>query len=368
MATTHRFKGIEQQVKPDYEGLIDSVILRKKAPDRVYNMELFLDAEIQDAVAEMYGLMEGVSRDDPDYGMRRDIAVSRFLGYDSVGCRVDGVDLPTNRTVADDTADEATKKKQRSWMDEHRGPITSWEEFEQYPWPDTKNFSLGSAERQLKYLPDDMCLAGRGINFCESVTWLFGYETLCYKLFDDRDLVKAVYDKIVEIRIAQTEQFLSIDRMKYMFASDDMGFKTGPMIAPDDLIEYSLKGHKILSKMCHDKGIPYVLHCCGKRDSFMDYLMDEVKVDAIHSFEDTIEPVTEAKRRWGDRVGLIGGIDVDFLCRHTEDEVRQRVRETLEVCNSTAGYALGTGNSVANYIPVENYLAMLDEGRLAGVA
>jgi uroporphyrinogen decarboxylase len=27
------------------------------------------------------------------------------------------------------------------------------------------------------------------------------------------------------------------------------------------------------------------------------------------------------------------------------------------------GYCLGTGNSVANYIPVQNYLAMLDEGR-----
>jgi uroporphyrinogen decarboxylase len=27
------------------------------------------------------------------------------------------------------------------------------------------------------------------------------------------------------------------------------------------------------------------------------------------------------------------------------------------------GYCLGTGNSVANYIPVQSYLAMLDEGR-----
>ncbi len=27
------------------------------------------------------------------------------------------------------------------------------------------------------------------------------------------------------------------------------------------------------------------------------------------------------------------------------------------------GYCLGTGNSVANYIPLENYLTMLDEGR-----
>jgi len=27
------------------------------------------------------------------------------------------------------------------------------------------------------------------------------------------------------------------------------------------------------------------------------------------------------------------------------------------------GYCLGTGNTVANYLPLENYLAMLEEGR-----
>jgi uroporphyrinogen decarboxylase len=43
--------------------------------------------------------------------------------------------------------------------------------------------------------------------------------------------------------------------------------------------------------------------------------------------------------------------------------VRKRVRDTLDACMPGGGYCLGTGNSVANYIPVENYLAMLDEGR-----
>ena len=27
------------------------------------------------------------------------------------------------------------------------------------------------------------------------------------------------------------------------------------------------------------------------------------------------------------------------------------------------GYCLGSGNSVTNYIPVDNYLIMMDEGR-----
>jgi uroporphyrinogen decarboxylase len=31
------------------------------------------------------------------------------------------------------------------------------------------------------------------------------------------------------------------------------------------------------------------------------------------------------------------------------------------------GFALGSGNSLANYIPLENYFAMLEEGRSFGV-
>jgi uroporphyrinogen decarboxylase len=95
----------------------------------------------------------------------------------------------------------------------------------------------------------------------------------------------------------------------------------------------------------------------------MDDLINDVKIDAKHSFEDTIEDVCVDKHEFGDRLTLLGGIDVDFLCRSTTEEIRKRVRDTLDVCQPGGGYCLGTGNSVANYIPVENYLAMVDEGR-----
>jgi uroporphyrinogen decarboxylase len=88
-----------------------------------------------------------------------------------------------------------------------------------------------------------------------------------------------------------------------------------------------------------------------------------VEIDARHSFEDNIEDVLTAHQRYGDRIALLGGIDVDFLCRSTEPEIRKRVKQTLDECMPGGGYCLGSGNSIANYIPVDNYLFMLDEGR-----
>jgi len=96
----------------------------------------------------------------------------------------------------------------------------------------------------------------------------------------------------------------------------------------------------------------------------MEELIDDIGIDAKHSFEDKILPVEEAYRRWGDRVAIVGGVDMDLLGRGTEKEVRARTRQILEVCGvKGTGYCLGTGNTAANYIPVQNYLAMLDEGR-----
>jgi uroporphyrinogen decarboxylase len=142
-----------------------------------------------------------------------------------------------------------------------------------------------------------------------------------------------------------------------------MGFRGGPLISPDDLREFVLPGHKLMAELSHRAGRPYLLHSCGNLDLIMEDLITEVGIDARHSFEDTIEDVVTAKRRYGDRIAILGGIDVDFLCRSSEQDIRSRVRTTLDECLPGGGYCLGSGNSIANYIPVDNYLAMLDEGR-----
>ena len=142
-----------------------------------------------------------------------------------------------------------------------------------------------------------------------------------------------------------------------------MGYRSGTLIHPADLREFVLPHHACMADTAHRAGRPYLLHSCGNLAEIMDDLCDEVRIDAKHSFEDTIEDVESAKARYGDRIALLGGIDVDFLCRSSEAGIRRRVRRTLGSCMPGGGYCLGTGNSVANYIPLRNYLAMLDEGR-----
>jgi len=319
---------------------------------------------VKDAICQRFNLVEGLDHENPYYGLMREIAIQRFLGYDYVTCSLEGVGLQFNQAATEDTAALA-RGAGRLYMDEHRGPVTSWAEFDAYAWPDPSRATTRALDWYEANLPEEMCVIAQGGfgHFAEHLTWLFGYETLCYALYDQRDLVAAVARRLVEISAAVVERLLGYSRVKAVWGSDDMGFKTGTLIGPKHLRELVLPGHKRLAEMSHIAGRPYLLHSCGQLDAILSDLIEDVRIDARHSFEDVIEPVTDAKRRYGDRVALLGGLDMDFLCRADEAAVRRRTREVLDVCQPGGGYCLGTGNSVANYIPLDNYLAMLDEGR-----
>ena len=144
--------------------------------------------------------------------------------------------------------------------------------------------------------------------------------------------------------------------------TDDLGYKTSTMIAPDTIRRYIIPWHKKMADIAHEHDMPALLHCCGNLEKVMDDIIDVCGMDAKHSFEDVIMPIEQAKAKYGDRIALLGGVDVDFLVNASADDVRKRTREVLERCMPNGGYALGTGNSVANYIPVPNYIAMLETG------
>jgi uroporphyrinogen decarboxylase len=351
-----------RSITPDWEAFINCVA-RRATPARVHFAEISLDDEVKQALCDRFDLLPLARPDDPFFIQKRDIAVQRFLGYDYVVCNPEGIDLPFTFLHAEDTA-RLRRAGGREYVDQHAGPITTWQAFEAFPWPAMTQVTTRALEWYAQHLPDDMCIVG-GLtgHVFNDLSWLMGYETLCLSLYEQRDLVEAIRRKGVEIDREAVKRLLEFDRVRAILVSDDMGFRSGTLVSPRDMRALALPGHKALAQMTHAAGRLYFLHSCGQIAALMDDLIDDVKIDAKHSFEDTIEDVRDAKRRYGDRIALLGGIDMDFLCRADEQAVRRRVRDTLAVCQPGGGYCLGTGNTVANYIPLENYLAMLDEGR-----
>jgi uroporphyrinogen decarboxylase len=238
---------------------------------------------------------------------------------------------------------------------------------ERYPWPDPASIDLSRLDWYERNLPEDMAVF-HGVKVWEVVRELFGFETFCLKLYEDPALVSEVTRRVGEFHLSLVRLLCQSRVVFAIYAMDDYGHKTGTMMGPQTIIDLFLPWHRRMAACAHEHGRFYLMHSCGKMDALMDPLIDWVGIDAKHSFEDVIVPITEAKRRWGDRVALLGGLDVDFLARADEGAIRQRVREVLEVCQPGGGYCLGSGNWVTEYIPIDNYLAVIDEARRFGRA
>lgn len=356
---------LEKTIEPDVESLLN-VITQKALPKRVHNIELFLDEEIKGRVCKYFDLDKKIDQNSPFASLQRDIKLHSFLGYE-----VFRVSLIKGKSVfmfnriaaADTTSLDGQKRSEREWCDEHTGPIQNWEDFEKYQWPDLSEVDFAALEWLDKNLPANMGVFDLTAHILEVTTWLLGYETMCMKLYDEPDLVDAIFERVGEFYVDYTRAMCDFSCIKLIWGSDDMGFRTSTLFSPQVLREKVFGWHKRCAEIAHQKAKPYLLHCCGQIDAVIDDLIDDVGIDAKHSYEDVILPVTEAKQKYGDRIAILGGIDIDFLCRSDENAIRKRVRETLEVCTAGGGYCLGSGNTVTNYIPLENYLFMLDEGR-----
>ena len=122
--------------------------------------------------------------------------------------------------------------------------------------------------------------------------------------------------------------------------------------------KYVFPWHKRIVETVHAAGKPVVLHSCGHFERILDDL-GEIGIDGRHSYEDNILPVEEAYEKYHNRFAVFGGMDVDFVCREAPEQVYKRAKAMLERTADRGGYALGTGNSVPDYVPDENYFAMI---------
>jgi uroporphyrinogen decarboxylase len=127
--------------------------------------------------------------------------------------------------------------------------------------------------------------------------------------------------------------------------------------------QYILPQYRPVIALIKASGKPFLWHSCGSIFQIMEDVI-ALGIDAKHSNEDAIVPFDEWIARYGGRIGLLGGIDVDVLCRKTPVEIAEKVYEKGRRFRAAAqGYALGSGNSIPDYVPVEGYLAMIEAAR-----
>jgi uroporphyrinogen decarboxylase len=239
--------------------------------------------------------------------------------------------------------------------------IRNREDFERYPWPsveDPLDFSI--FEKVARLLPDGVKIVG---GVCkgpyEIASDMLGTVGMSYLLADDPDLVAEVFARLSALYLSANRTLATMDGIGAHRQGDDLGFNSSTFLPPELLRRFIFPVYKEMAAIAHRAGRPFVLHSCGNlADVYEDLIA--CGIDAKHSFEDKILPVAEFKKIYGSRITPLGGLDVDFICRRSKEEIRRYTLDHIEECFADGYWTLGTGNSLTDYMPVENYVTVLE--------
>jgi len=171
--------------------------------------------------------------------------------------------------------------------------------------------------------------------------------------------VKDIFDSVGIRLVKYYEIAAQYDSVGVLISNDDWGFNTQTLLSTDDLRKYVFPWHKKIVEVIHNASKPAILHSCGYMNEVMEDIITYMRFDGKHSFEDNIFSVEDSYKRWGSRISILGGIDVQFLCNSSEGEIKKRCENMLKLTAGKGGYALGSGNSIPDYIPLNKYLAMI---------
>jgi len=250
------------------------------------------------------------------------------------------------------------------------GPIQTRSDFEKYPFDDVPRIFWEEYTPHLeairKVMPQGMkAYGGCGYGIFETSEDLVGYEYLCVLQYTDPELFRDIFLKIGELYQTLWSEMIRLygDMFVFYRMGDDLGFKSNTLLETETIKSHIIPQYKRVITLAHNDGKKFLLHSCGNIFNVMDDLI-EAGIDAKHSNEDQIAPFDKWIELYGNRIGLFGGIDVNTLCLNSYDDVYKKVLEDgLRFRANARGWGLGSGNSIAYYVPLEGYLAMIDAAK-----
>ena len=247
----------------------------------------------------------------------------------------------------------------RKWASESNGVISNFDDFEKYTFPITSDFEYTNFEKVKSLLPDGMGVIGQyGDIF--TMTWeMMGFESFSIALFENEELINSLNERLGNLVLSMFEYFAQSNVVDAIWYSDDIAYTNSLMVSPQILDKYFFPWLKKIGDLAKKYNKPLIYHTDGILYDVMDTISD-CGVDAIHPIEPKAMNIADVKKRYGNKLCLIGNIDVDLLSRGSTDEIKKNVYKNVEEAGYDGGYCVGSGNSIPEYVKLENYRAMIE--------
>jgi uroporphyrinogen decarboxylase len=247
---------------------------------------------------------------------------------------------------------EFTIKTQDDWT-RHRGRMA----FTPARIPD----SAVEAYERARAADRFVCYSGHA---CFHPTWMrIGMEQMLMLMLDDPGFIHRLFADHVQLIIDIYEAFVARGMtFDGAFMADDLGYQVAPLISPKLYRELVYPHHKRLCDRFAQDGLKTILHSDGNIAPLIPHFLD-AGFAGLHPLEAKAGlDVRDLKPRYGDRLVLIGNIDVRELATSGGESpaaVRARIEaeigEKVSAAKAGGGYIYHSDHSVPNDVPLEAY-------------
>ena len=217
------------------------------------------------------------------------------------------------------------------------------------------------------YETTDKAIVGHfGGNILEAAQGLRGWDRFMMDMALHPRLAQALAQKLADHSVANLPRYLDAvgDSIQIIQMGDDLGTQRGPQMSPD-MYRRIIKPYQrqVYEYVRTHSDLYLFLHSCGSVYRLIPDLI-EIGVDILNPVQISAAEMDPArlKREFGqDIVFWGGGADTQqVLPNATPEQVRQHVRELLEILAPGGGYVFCQVHNIQANVPPQNVVAMFE--------
>ena len=181
-----------------------------------------------------------------------------------------------------------------------------------------------------------------------------GIEAFSYAMVDDPQLIVDVHNAYADWTrdVVPVLEDVGFD---VIWAFDDVAFNSGPVFSPRFYVEHILPKERAVASTF---SLPLITHSDGDMTPLLDVWL-ELGQAAIHPIQPDVMDINEVKRKYGQRVAIVGNIFMDDLVHKQPADIETQVKERIETIGGGGGYIISSSNSLTDDMKPDNVRAMI---------
>lgn len=251
-----------------------------------------------------------------------------------------------------------------------------WAAFAHSPWDHASKTDFWEQLRknalELRATSDRVIVLSAGCNLFEWGTFVRRIDNFLMDLASVPSEVERFLDALMERHLSSLENICRAvgDVVDVIRLGDDLGMNTGPMMSPATYRKLFKPRHRIMCDFIKaNSSMHTFLHSCGSIYRLLPDIIDagfEI-INPVQTNARDMQP-QKLKKEFGKDVTFWGGgADTrSILNRGTLAEVKDHVRENIEILSPGGGFVFNTVHNILPDVPPQNIVAMfqaIDEYR-----